>query len=575
VGGGGGGGVIPVLTLKELLVELNGRDADILVSNFDEEVIKGIHRIFTRTKFTKNTVIYFYHSYDITKKKFANLITWPGARINGKITYRSDPSFCLNKNVEHNFSMLKDAYFDCDSYNKLVEVFTQRNKTIHFKNRRLSRFPPSDSENKETAFQNKIIYIFGDSRFSLMPKPRVDLLLSPLLNRNGNYKIENYSFGSLNDKRAIHQLTCTPLVKDSIVIIAHTIYDPYLLGVAKLYCCKYNCRLIYYFIPKVIFRKNFSDWEKYFMEDTDIKNIFTIENENKNKKKLEVVARAMGMEFYEPPGDFFYSDKTIFIDHLHFSDHGCEIIAKHLHDIITNKIEPDNFYDNFCISIKEKIEYANSVIFLMMSDIQTYLADLKKHRQNFENCGSIVMNCNPFTLGHRYLIEYAASKVEHLYIFVVEEDKSDFSFSDRYMLVKKNTADLENVTVLSSGKFIISSITFAGYFDKSQTSEEQAVEQDVSLDLLIFAASIAPELNIKKRFVGQEPFDPVTRHYNEEMKKILPEYGCEVVEIPRLEENGSAVSASRVRKLLKERNFQEIRKIVPEATLKFLLLNRQ
>jgi [citrate (pro-3S)-lyase] ligase len=102
---------------------------------------------------------------------------------------------------------------------------------------------------------------------------------------------------------------------------------------------------------------------------------------------------------------------------------------------------------------------------------------------------------------------------------------------------------------LPSGKFIISSITF---------------------DLLIFASAIAPALNITKRFVGQEPFDSVTRHYNEEMKQILPEHGCEVVEIPRLEESGSAVSASRVRKLFKERNFEEIKKIVPEATLKFL-----
>ncbi len=50
----------------------------------------------------------------------------------------------------------------------------------------------------------------------------------------------------------------------------------------------------------------------------------------------------------------------------------------------------------------------------------------------------------------------------------------------------------------------------------------------------------------------------------------MPEYGCEVVEMPRLEENGSAVSASRVRKLLKERNFEEIEKIVPKATLRFL-----
>jgi len=153
---------------------------------------------------------------------------------------------------------------------------------------------------------------------------------------------------------------------------------------------------------------------------------------------------------------------------------------------------------------------------------------------------------------------------------VLEEDKSEFSFVDRYKLVKKNTEQLKNVTVLPSGKFIISSVTFDGYFYKNEISEKQADKQDVSLDLLIFAAAIAPALNIKIRFVGQEPLDPVTRHYNEEMKKILPEYGCEVIEIPRLEKNGKTVSASFVRKLLKEKNFEEIKKIVPQTTLEYL-----
>ncbi len=40
--------------------------------------------------------------------------------------------------------------------------------------------------------------------------------------------------------------------------------------------------------------------------------------------------------------------------------------------------------------------------------------------------GGIVMNCNPFTLGHKYLVEYAAREMDYLYLFVVEEDLSFF-----------------------------------------------------------------------------------------------------------------------------------------------------
>ena len=44
-------------------------------------------------------------------------------------------------------------------------------------------------------------------------------------------------------------------------------------------------------------------------------------------------------------------------------------------------------------------------------------------------------------------------------------------------------------------------------------------------------------LMLKKRFAGEEPFDAVTRQYNESMKKILLENGMEFVEIPHAGNN--------------------------------------
>ena len=181
--------------------------------------------------------------------------------------------------------------------------------------------------------------------------------------------------------------------------------------------------------------------------------------------------------------------------------------------------------------------------------------------------GSIVMNCNPFTLGHLYLIEYAAKQVDYLYIFVVEEDKSFFKFEDRIELVKTGTSHLENVKVLPSGQFIISNTTFAEYFGK-ETSD--VVKVDTSLDVETFGSQIAPFLNISVRFVGEEPLDFITAQYNQSMKEILPKYGVELCEIPRKEADGVVISASRVRKFLEEKNWEEIKKIVPEITYSFL-----
>lgn len=184
--------------------------------------------------------------------------------------------------------------------------------------------------------------------------------------------------------------------------------------------------------------------------------------------------------------------------------------------------------------------------------------------------GSIVMNCNPFTLGHRFLIETALAQCDFLIIFVVQEDKSRFPFEDRMRLVKEGVADLKNVAVLPSGKFVLSSLTFSEYFNKSELQDRII---DTSLDVTVFAREIAPCLHITKRFAGEEPFDAVTRQYNETLRRILPEYGIEFVEVPRktTAQGGAVISASQVRDLLEKGNFEAIRPLVPESTFHYLM----
>lgn len=138
---------------------------------------------------------------------------------------------------------------------------------------------------------------------------------------------------------------------------------------------------------------------------------------------------------------------------------------------------------------------------------------------------------------------------------------------DRLRLVDEGVADLKNVVVIPSGQFVLSSLTFSKYFNKSELQDRTV---DTSLDVTVFAREIAPCLNIKIRFAGEEPLDNITRQYNEAMRKILPEYGIEFIEIPRLEIEGKPVSASRVRALLEEKNFDAIKPLVPERTFQYL-----
>ncbi|MBR6825106.1 MAG: [Oscillospiraceae bacterium] len=132
--------------------------------------------------------------------------------------------------------------------------------------------------------------------------------------------------------------------------------------------------------------------------------------------------------------------------------------------------------------------------------------------------GSAVMNCNPFTLGHRYLIETAASRCDHLYIFLLSEDKSQFSAHDRMEMAKRGTADLPNVTVLPTGPYLISSATFPTYFLKDRDKAAAHCE----LDIAVFAKHFIPYFGITCRFVGTEPLSPLTEQYNRALKEKLP-----------------------------------------------------
>jgi len=182
--------------------------------------------------------------------------------------------------------------------------------------------------------------------------------------------------------------------------------------------------------------------------------------------------------------------------------------------------------------------------------------------------GAAVMNCDPFTLGHRYLIETAAKACGQVYVFVLSEDRGRFSAADRLEMVKRGTADLPNVTVLPTGPYLISQATFPTYFLKER---EKAEEIHCLLDIELFTRRFVPRFGISRRYVGTEPLSPMTNQYNSALREHLPEKGIALVEIPRLEKNGEAVSASAVRAAWQEGDMDKIRSLVPQTTYTYLL----
>lgn len=180
--------------------------------------------------------------------------------------------------------------------------------------------------------------------------------------------------------------------------------------------------------------------------------------------------------------------------------------------------------------------------------------------------GVIVMNANPFTLGHRFLVEQSSELVERLYVVVVREDCSMFSYNERKAMVSQGVRDIGNVVVVDGSDYAVSAATFPTYFLK-QLSD--ATDTQIILDLDLYRRRIAPALGATIRFFGSEPTDPLTRRYNELMHQQLGEE--HVHEIQRKQQEGSAISASRVRKAMMEGCLWDAIQLVPPTTISYII----
>ena len=207
---------------------------------------------------------------------------------------------------------------------------------------------------------------------------------------------------------------------------------------------------------------------------------------------------------------------------------------------------------------------------------QDYLTSLKV-KNNPKIISSIVVNCNPFTNGHLYLIEKAAKESDVLYLFVVEEDKSSFPFKTRWDLVKRGISHLSNVVMISGGNYVVSGNIFPSYFIKNAEVNEISQKQ-AELDIKTFIKYIVPTLEINRRYVGTEDYCKTTLAYNNAMKQFLPDAGVKLCEIKRksvntLMEQESIISASKVRKAIKNDTLNKIIEFLPKVTQDFLQSN--
>ncbi|MCD8009493.1 MAG: [citrate (pro-3S)-lyase] ligase [Lachnospiraceae bacterium] len=263
------------------------------------------------------------------------------------------------------------------------------------------------------------------------------------------------------------------------------------------------------------------------------------------------------------------------VDSSHQGEGLLNRVVSHLMDYQFERGNRDLFLYAKCDSAKffrdlgfyEIARVEGKVVFMenRRTGFSDYLDSLTRPEAAGERVASVVMNANPFTLGHQYLLERAAAENDVVHVFVVSEEASLIPFSVRYDLVQRGSAHLNNLIYHPTGSYIISNATFPSYFLKDA---DVVIESHARLDIQVFK-KIAAALGIRRRYVGEEPFSQVTGIYNRIMKKELDAEGifCEI--IPRRTDGSTAISASKVRLAIQEDRLDDIRNVVPASTYEY------
>lgn len=242
------------------------------------------------------------------------------------------------------------------------------------------------------------------------------------------------------------------------------------------------------------------------------------------------------------------------------------------HIFLYTKCDSVKFFQS--LSFYEIARIEGQIVFMenQRSGFSRYLQNLtgnapQSHGNPGQRIAALVMNANPFTLGHQYLVEKAAAENDIVHLFMVSEEQSLIPFTVRKKLIQAGIAHLPNVYCHDSGSYIISSATFPSYF---QEDDNAVIESNALVDLQIFS-QIATVLGIQRRYVGDEPFSRVTGLYNQIMHTKLPELGIECIVIPRKTSDEQIISASAVRQAIKENDFATVHKMVPSTTFDFFM----
>lgn len=249
-----------------------------------------------------------------------------------------------------------------------------------------------------------------------------------------------------------------------------------------------------------------------------------------------------------------------------------------LNQIITRLLEyqfQQGFHHTFVVTKPQNARFFRDFGFTEIARAQDAAVFLENRKTGFSDYlaalppakggAAIVLNANPFTLGHRFLIEKAAEENPSVHLFLLSQEAGPIPFAIRKKLVLDGIRDLPNVVFHESGPYLISVSTFPGYFFKDSDS---SIRAGAALDSAVFH-KIASHMGLCCRYVGEEPLSHTTAIYNQVLLESLPPQGIQVRLIPRYSKNGRIISASAVRMAIQAGRLEEVRDMLTPESYEF------
>lgn len=488
---------------------------------------------------------------------------------NGKYPYNNTSKgtyFCL-ENHRSLLTSIYNGYIDCGEY---VPVEGTAKKTVTF---------------------------LGDSRFFSPTMPSrlniPSMLQQKCTDKKVSCEVTNFSALSNSLQNMLAQLKAMEPGKEDIILCGSLLLGTYfrfgsilpipehgedsdevirikflLMKEMQRYCTERGATLVFLYLPMIQEIANMTPLEEQIAASYGLKH-----TPNRSHRRLMRLCLANDIQFLDFSEMLMNTERiSHYTDERHYTVEAQHLIADTIFDYVNGLLLRDAPLYNDREFLEGAIEvhqrFVQKIMTSHLDESEEYIDYLREvAAQHPGTAGFILMNCNPFTFGHQYLVETARKQVDHLYIMVVPEENPYFTYKDRLEIAKRACSAYDNVIFLKAPTVYATRALFPEYFEREKNQDTVV---DISKDLYTFCYQIAPALHVTKRFVGTEPFDPVTLQLNEQSRNALPDAGIEFIEIPRKEIGERPVSASDVRRFLQEKQYGEIRKLVPETTYNYL-----